>query len=59
MQRKEEKEAMQYNPYGLGGAGAPLRDPSGHDTADLRMRAKMLGQPLVSAMYTIISYLAD
>lgn len=34
--RKIEQEAANYNPWGKGGAGAPIRDSGGHLVANLR-----------------------
>ena len=33
---REEREMREYNPWGKGGAGAPLRDASGAIVTDLR-----------------------
>jgi hypothetical protein len=35
-ERKEEAEAAAYNPWGRGGGGAPLRDPTGAVITELR-----------------------
>ncbi|GAQ79893.1 hypothetical protein KFL_000400370 [Klebsormidium nitens] len=37
-ERREEQEAAAYNPWGRGGGGAPLRDPTGGIITELRGR---------------------
>ena len=42
-ERREEEEARNYNPFGRGGGGAPMRDNSGHIIAN---RTQALAQAL-------------
>jgi centrosome and spindle pole-associated protein 1 len=38
---KVEQEAMNYNPFGKGGAGAPLRDQLGNIVTNTKHQAKL------------------
>ncbi|KAK7482681.1 hypothetical protein BaRGS_00026090 [Batillaria attramentaria] len=53
-ERKLEREAQEYNPFGRGGGGAPMRDAGGNIMADLRQmhrpssfRDDLIGPPPV------------
>lgn len=43
-ERQEELEAAAYNPWGRGGGGAPLRDPTGGVITELRGRRTQTDQ---------------
>ncbi|MDC3321284.1 EF-hand domain-containing protein [bacterium] len=46
LEEKEEREAANYNPWGRGGCGAPLRDSAGNVLANFQTRGKASTEPM-------------